>query len=151
MVEYVEKIDLYLFISSVVIASASAIYTYITSRSTANQKVIEETEVRVSEQGQRLERMLAELDSLSKLSELPLILERDYLKKSDMPDRSAALDNAKKLAVLEAEMKELNLSGVIASINNRINEVVQSSASQAGELKQINSTLLLIQKHLMGR
>ena len=151
MVEYIEKIDLYLFISSVVIASASAIYTYITSRSTANRKVIEETEVRVSEQGQRLERMLAEMEGLSKLSELPLILERDYLKKADMPERSAVLDNAKKLAVLEAEMKELNLSGVIASINNRINEVVQSSASQAGELKQINSTLLLIQKHLMGR
>lgn len=151
MVEYVEKIDLYLFISSVVIASASAIYTYITSRSAANQKMIEETEDRVSEQGQRLERMVAELEGLSKLSDLPLILERDYLKKTDMPDRSAVLDNAKKLAVLEAEMKELNLSGVIASINNRINEVVQSSASQAGELKQINSTLLLIQKHLMGR
>ena len=151
MVEYIEKIDLYLFISSVVIASASAIYTYITSRSAANQKVIEETEDRVAEQGQRLERMVAELEGLSKLSDLPLILERDYLKKTDMPDRSAVLDNAKKLAVLEAEMKELNLSGVIASINNRINEVVQSSASQAGELKQINSTLLLIQKHLMGR
>ena len=89
MVEYVEKIDLYLFISSVVIASASAIYTYITSRSAANQKMIEDTEDRVSEQGQRLERMVTELESLSKLSELPLILERDYLKKTDMPDRSA--------------------------------------------------------------
>ena len=72
-------------------------------------------------------------------------------KKTDMPDRSAVLDNAKKLAVLEAEMKEWNLSGEIAGINNRINEVVQSSASQAGELKQINSTLHLIQRQLMGR
>ncbi len=84
------------------------------------------------------------------LQEIPLILERDYAKKHDLPDRSEIVQNAKKVAVLEASLAKLDVSVELKAVHQRVDEVAESTSEHSGQLRQINSTLKLIQSHLMG-
>ncbi len=84
------------------------------------------------------------------LQELPLVLERDYAKKHDLPDRSDIVHNAKKVAVLEAHLAKLDVTEELKAVHQRVDEVAKSTAEHCGELKMINSNLKLIQSLLMG-
>ena len=49
------------------------------------------------------------------------------------------------------KIHDLNISEEIGKIHSRINDVANTSYEQAGQMKQINSTLSIIQQHLIGR
>lgn len=101
-----------------------------------------------------LERIKTEQASVAKdheiLQELPLTLERDYAKKSALPDRTEIVQNAKKVAVLEATLAKLDVTTELKAVHQRVDEVAKITAEHSGQLDQINSTLKLIQAHLMG-
>ena len=89
-------------------------------------------------------------ENLTELKTLPLELERHYLKKVDVPDLKALQEHGQRLAVLQSEFEKHNVSDEVAVIHRRVDEVAKMAAEQAGQLKQINNTLHLIQQHLLG-
>ena len=115
MLDFVDKIDIYLFITTTLIAIGALAHSIISSRANANRGLINKVSVRVNE-----------------------LEGRENQNRSDIKR-------------LQEKVDGLNLNTEIVAIHNRINEVAETSSEQAGQLKQINNTLSIIQKHLIGR
>ena len=162
MLDALNKLDIFLIILSTLLATAAGVHGIILRRA-LDHRALQKTADTVGEHEERLEKqdlLLATLvkdtgniqELLAKLADLPLVLEREYLKKTDAPCHDDVRETARRLAVLETSMdKHARMGEEITDMHVRINDVAKFSAEQSGQLKQINNTLHLIQEHLLGR
>lgn len=161
MLDVLDRLDIFLVIVATLIATAAGVHSVILRRA-LDQRALRKTAQTVEAHDERMEKqdvIIATLrtenrkiqEALEKLADLPLLLEREYQKKSDAPCHDDVRETARRLAVLETSVqKNSGLADEISDIHERINDVARSTSEQAGQLKQINTTLHLIQEHLIG-
>ena len=116
-----DKLNFYIVGASTLIAIGAAIHSYVTSRAMAGKKLIDAVNVRVDGQAKKIVEIESDIDA-----------------------------NKKDLSRLNGRIDDMNVSEEVSSIHTRINEVASSTAEQTGQLKQIDNTLNIIVKHLIG-
>ena len=81
----------------------------------------------------------------SRLTEIQTRIEKD------IPTRGGVEQHAQRISVLEQQIASLSIGDDVRQLHERINEIVQTTHAQQGEMTQIARNVQMIMDHLLHR
>ena len=131
MLDVIERIDLYLFLVTALLAAGSSVYSWLVGRAAVNRQMIDQLESLLAAQTRRLDLADGQLQGLPALAK-----------------RSAEHD--KQLADIQARLQDLPLMRQeMSAMHRRIDEVAVTTANIDGQMTRVNRSLDLLTQHLL--